>query len=92
VARFAGGGQMRVYLDDEVYQILLRDQRKLKIADKALRYYAQGEELSGSEPGVLNEFGCGCCAGVNDAEGMSSYDKSVIGSTARDALAEMEKV
>lgn len=60
--------------------------------EAALKFYAQGKLNSNDDlpEGTRLEFGCGCCAGLINAEGMSDYDSDVIGLTAREALAEDE--
>lgn len=58
--------------------------------EAALKFYAQGKLNSNDDlpEGTRLEFGCGCCTGTLDAEGLNNYDHDVIGLTAREALAE----
>lgn len=59
---------------------------------EALKFYATLKDRKYDEPGLRREFGCGCCCGVNDAEGDTDYDKTIAGSTAREALAKCAEV
>ncbi len=59
----------------------------VKRLEDALEFYAKGRQNKG-DPGSLHEFGCGCCSGRWDKDGDGiDYDSSVIGETARRALA-----
>lgn len=77
---------------DDTMQPLMdinRFQRALLIRYKdALEFYAKGKGLEHEydTPDLRREFGCGCCAGTNDSEGMLDFDRAVIGLTAREAL------
>lgn len=73
---------------------LVREQeRKLGIAVEALQYYAVPAKEADLEdiPGSWNEYGCGCCAGNYDKDGIVDCGSSVQGLTARNALAEIRK-
>lgn len=60
---------------------------KLAIAIEALEYYAKGSLYPlNFKPGMLSEFGCGCCAGRVDEDSTIDPDSSVVGLTAREAL------
>lgn len=50
----------------------------------ALEWYAAAPRPK--EPGEVDEFGCGCCAGIYDAEGILENDSGVRGQRARKAL------
>lgn len=64
---------------------------KLKIAVGALEFYAAGQKNYHEEKkGDRREFGCGCCAGTIGSDVLCDEDKSVIGLTAREALAQIE--
>lgn len=46
----------------------------LSIALAALEFYATLEKRRYDEPNLRREFGCGCCARINDANGDANYD------------------
>jgi hypothetical protein len=63
---------------------------------EALEFYGKGREHSNEvkeTKGHRIEFGCGCCSGTVDNgyyDGSHDFDKSVIGETARSALAAVD--
>lgn len=63
-------------------------EEKLDIAIKALEYYAKGATTREDRdtPFARMEFGCGCCAGVNDDEGICDGNTTIQGLTALEAL------
>jgi hypothetical protein len=60
---------------------------------KALEYYAKGRSKYKDDPsGTIQEFGCGCCAGTVESDGIIDPDERVIGKTAREALQKLDEV
>lgn len=57
---------------------------------EVIKFYAHPVKYSDQEPGMVLEFGCGCCAGIVDEDGTVSYDNSVQGAKARDFLAKVK--
>jgi len=60
----------------------------LETACAALEFYSAPKHPGKDWPkGTRIEFGCGCCAGtIEEDKGISDYDKSIVGATAREAL------
>lgn len=55
---------------------------------KVLEWYGDAPNHDRArDPGEVSEFGCGCCAGTIDPDGINDFDTGVQGKRARDTLA-----
>lgn len=68
------------WLKDEIRRVLTA----LKEATEALEWYGDAQK-------AVLEFGCGCCAGTLDADGIIDCNPSVQGDHARHALAKIKE-
>lgn len=66
------------------------NEKTIEILKTALMFYAYPKHYLDFVDGDRSEFGCGCCAGIYRKEGGLDYDDSIVGLTAREALARIE--
>jgi hypothetical protein len=72
---------------------LAASRKECEVLREGLSWYASAPTHEKSdEPGYVNEFGCGCCAGTLDADGICGHDSDVQGSRARAALERADRI
>lgn len=74
------------YLQDRVLVLIELVRKK----DEALQFYAHPKK--DLKPGDRNEFGCSCCAGTIDSDGICDHNRNIVGLTAREALSLTESL